>query len=217
MVNLGRPNTLIAPEPFKAKKTASPPETVVRPPEDDQIIFQRPFTTIIIRAGNQLPKSCTCLHPSVICPHCPLFDADPDLLVVLTVPDTVREGEMFLPLLTVSQEVLATFSLRSLSGTATQNFDFAFYAVEVEFARTNFTLAAPSSVSTLADNLVEPSETVIIQVGLSTPSSIRNSVVFINQMESVTILDNNSECACHFMARYVDKSSRTWLYRHLFY
>lgn len=124
---------------------------------------------------------------------------------MLTVPATVQEGETFLPQLTISQEVLANFSLLSVAGTATLFSDFPPYTSEVQFEATNLILSAPFSVSTIADNLVEPDETVRIRVSLSTPSSFRNLVEYANQEETVTIIDNNSEYACHCTIRYFGK------------
>ena len=126
---------------------------------------------------------------------------------MLTVPATVQEGETFLPQLTISQEVLANFSLLSVAITATLFSDFPLYALEVQFTETNLTVPAPFPFNTTADDLVEPDETVKIQVNLSAPSSIRNLVEYANQEETVTIVDSNSKymCACHCTSRSLGK------------
>ena len=51
VVSLLRPNILIVPAPFKAKKTASPLNSVVKKPGDNRINFQLSSTKIIIRGG----------------------------------------------------------------------------------------------------------------------------------------------------------------------
>ena len=121
-----------------------------------------------------------------------MFHAGYNLSVTLTVPETVQEGELFSPQITVSQEVCATFILQARNGVAMQSSDFLSYYANVEFAR-NSTLAAPASLHTLDDNFVEPNETVIIQVDLSGPITIAEFVTYTNKMESVIIIDSNSE------------------------
>lgn len=113
---------------------------------------------------------------------------------------------MFFPQVTTFHKVCATFILRAQNSTAKQNSDFSSYYENVEFAR-NYSLAAPASLSTLADNLVEPNETVIIEVDLSGPLSIAMFVTYTNQMESVIIIDSNSECACHSTVRFRGKDA----------
>ena len=125
-----------------------------------------------------------------------MFDAGYNLSVTLTVPETVQEGEPFFPQVSISQEVCATFILQAQNGSAKENSDFSLHYVNVEFA-SNGTLASPASLSTLADNLVEPNEAVLIQVELSGPLTIAKFVTYTNQVESVIIIDSNSECACH--------------------
>ena len=121
---------------------------------------------------------------------------------------------MFIPELTVTQKVEVKFLLQSFSGTVTQFLDFHLYLAEIEFDGTNLTLSSPVSVWTITDDLVEPDETIKIGVGLSSPSSIKDLVTFINQEAEVTIIDNNSEYACLCTTRYVSRKYFVLPYRH---
>ena len=100
--------------------------------------------------------------------------------------------------------MVATFFVQNLVGTATPVLDFTFGIVEIDFAVTNYTLTSPLPVSTEPDDLVEPNETVVIQLGLLSPPDIAPLVVFFDTPKTVIILDNNSECVCHCTTRSVD-------------
>ena len=130
----------------------------------------------------------------VIHPCYTLFGAGDNLNVTLTAPATVREGEVFYPQVTVSEQVLASFFILGFSGTAETSLDFSYIPAEIPFAASNITLPSPNAVLTFADNLVEPDETFTLDVDLFDPDSLRPVITYINDPTTVTILDNNSEC-----------------------
>ena len=51
MISLNRPMLLDLPAPFKASKTASPPNSVVKNVDQHLIVFQLPSTKIVLRGG----------------------------------------------------------------------------------------------------------------------------------------------------------------------
>ena len=51
VVALSRPSKLVLPEPFISNKTESPPDSIVKPPDDGRILFDLLSTTIIIQSG----------------------------------------------------------------------------------------------------------------------------------------------------------------------
>ena len=54
VVILSRPNKFTLPEPFTSDKIGSPPGSVVKPPDDNRVLFDLPSTTIFIGSGNSL-------------------------------------------------------------------------------------------------------------------------------------------------------------------
>ena len=133
----------------------------------------------------------------VIHPPCyTLFGADDNLDVTLIAPATVVEGEMFHPRLNVSQQVLASFLILGLPGTAAPPLDFIYSPAQIAFAASNISLASSSAVMTFADKLVEPNETFTLDVQLLEPDTLSDVITYINEPWTVTILDNNSECVC---------------------
>ena len=129
------------------------------------------------------------------------MDPEEEILVNLTVPKVVREGEHFFPLLTVSQIVMATFYIYipDRVGTAQNRVDFLFDSNDgdVFFHLRSTTSTTPSSINVLTDRLVEPNEKIDIVVLFTTsPCDMEDLLKFTNQNETVNIIDDNSELMC---------------------
>ena len=113
----------------------------------------------------------------------------------------VQEGGSFLPLITVSHLVNATFNVYIPSGDGTAgNDDYLFEGEYVNFGPTVTMNTTNSSVVIATDNLVEPNETfkVVLQF-ISSPSDIEELLNLNNPNETVTIIDDNSEYLCLFI------------------
>ena len=125
-----------------------------------------------------------------------VLDPDGELYVDLVVPAVVHEGDTFSPIVRVSQQVSATLSVFSSDGTAFPLLDFELHSELIEFDPSNFSHSTSTPVDVKRDNFVEPNETFFIQLEFLAPNSIKELVTITNPSEMITIIDNNSECAC---------------------
>ena len=108
----------------------------------------------------------------------------------------VQEGDSFLPRITVSHIVNATFDLYSPSkeGTAEKDVDYSFARQYVTFGPTSTVKTTNYSVVVETDDLVEPNETFKVLLRFfSSPSDIDELVDLNNPNETVTIIDANGE------------------------
>ena len=124
------------------------------------------------------------------------------LVVNLTVPAVVREGDSFFPRVTVSKRVNATFFVyissrygNAIDGTAEKNLDYSYAAQEVVLDITITTITTTSPVRILTDNILELNERFdIVVVFSASPMDIRDLLKYNNPAQTVTIIDTEGEC-----------------------
>ena len=126
------------------------------------------------------------------------------VVVNLTVPTVVQEGDCFFPRVTVSKPVNAGFFVYipvtngiATDGTARKDLDFSFAGQEILFDITIASKTTASPVRILTDDIVELNErfNIVIQFTAS-PSDIASLVNITNPTQTVTIIDKKGECTC---------------------
>ena len=114
----------------------------------------------------------------------------------VTIPEVVREGDAFFPLLTLSQPGVVWFDVKSVNGTAAKQLDYSAFCERISFGPSDLVLSTGSSMNIYVDSVVEPNETVSLQFVSWSPFFIAPMTTIDYPIKTITIIDQNSESAC---------------------